>query len=206
MKGGIAAFVHAAEMLDELGIDLAGDLILQTTIEEEDGGVGGVLSALERGYQPDAAVVSEPWEVPNVGIASAGAMYLRITVPGKSSHAARGHEGVNAIEKAALILDSLVDLDEQRKAEISYEPVLNRDPDADSTNLNVGTLHSGEWPSTVPGEAVMECRIGWPPGEARPEIREQVLDAVDAAVAGDEWLSSHPPEVEWFAGTPTRTR
>ncbi|AUV84003.1 hypothetical protein C2R22_14640 [Salinigranum rubrum] len=74
MKGGIAAFVHAVEMLDELGVELAGDLILQTTIEEEDGGVGGVLSALERGYQPDAAVVSEPWEVPNVGIASAGAM------------------------------------------------------------------------------------------------------------------------------------
>jgi acetylornithine deacetylase len=198
MKGGVAAFVHAAEMLAEQGVDLAGDLLLQTTIEEEDGGVGGVLSALERGYQPDAAVISEPWGIPNVGIASAGAMYFRVTVPGRSAHAARGHEGVNAIEKACRVVESLVELDRERKARISYEPILNRDPDADSTNLNVGSVRSGEWPSTVPGEAVLECRIGWPPGETRPEVREQVLDAVDAAAADDEWLSAHPPAVEWF--------
>jgi acetylornithine deacetylase len=198
MKGGIAAFVHAVEMLDDLGVDLAGDLVLQTTIEEEDGGVGGVLSALERGYQPDAAIISEPWEIPNVGIASAGAMYFRVTVGGRSSHAARGHEGVNAIEKALPIIEELVALDRERKERIRYQPILNRDPDADSTNLNVGTFHSGEWPSTVPSEAVFECRIGWPPGETRPEIREQILDAIDAAVEDDPWLSAHPPDIEWF--------
>jgi acetylornithine deacetylase len=79
MKGGIAAYLTAVRASDAVGVELAGDLILQTTIEEEDGGVGGVLSALERGYRPDAAVVA----VPNVGVASGGVMYFRVTVPGR---------------------------------------------------------------------------------------------------------------------------
>jgi acetylornithine deacetylase len=200
MKGGIAAFVHATEMLSEQGVDLAGDLLLQTTIEEEDGGVGGVLSALERGYRPDAAVVPEPWRIPNVGIASAGVMYFRVTVQGKSAHAARGYQGVNAIEKAVSLVDALADLDRARKQRISYQPAVNRDPEAEGnvTNLNVGTIRSGDWPSTVPGEATFECRIGWPPGEERPAVRQQILDAIDAVVADDEWLTKHPPEIEWF--------
>jgi acetylornithine deacetylase len=200
MKGGIAAYAHAVETLLDLGVDLAGDLVLLTTIEEEDGGVGGALSALERGYRPDAAVISEPWRIPNVGVASAGAMYFRIRVRGKSAHAARGHEGVNAIEKAYRVIESLVALDAERKARISYDPIVNRDPAAEghATNLNVGTIRAGEWPSTVPSEATVECRIGWPPGETRPEVREQVLDAIGEAVDDDEWLSEHPPEVEWF--------
>lgn len=200
MKGGVAAFIHAFESLQELGVELAGDLILQTTIEEEDGGVGGLLSALERGYQPDAAIITEPWMIPNVGIASAGVMYFRITVPGKSAHAARGYKGVNAIGKAYKIYEALDALDQERKARISYEPVLNRDPDAEGnvTNLNVGIINAGDWPSTVPGQAVMECRIGWPPGETRDEVRDQIETAIQNVIRADDWLSSNPPRLEWF--------
>lgn len=43
MLGGVASILIAYEALDELGIELSGDLTLQTTVEEEDGGVGGVL-------------------------------------------------------------------------------------------------------------------------------------------------------------------
>lgn len=200
MKGGIAAFVHAFRALEALDVDLAGDLILQTTIEEEDGGVGGMLSALERGYRPDAAVVPEPWGIPNVGIASAGVMYFRVTVPGKSAHAARGYKGVNAIGKACHLYEALDDLDRERKARISYEPATRRDPAAKGnvTNLNVGVIDSGDWPSTVPGEAVMTARIGWPPGETRDEVRAEIEGVIEEAVAADEWLSEHPPTVEWF--------
>ncbi|WP_227380268.1 ArgE/DapE family deacylase [Haladaptatus halobius] len=200
MKGGVAAFIHAFESLQELGVELAGDLILQTTIEEEDGGVGGLLSTLERGYQPDAAIITEPWMIPNVGIASAGVMYFRITVPGKSAHAARGYKGVNAIGKAYKIYEALDALDQERKARISYEPVLNRDPDAEGnvTNLNVGIINAGDWPSTVPGQAVMECRIGWPPGETRDEVRDQIETAIQNVIRADDWLSSNPPRLEWF--------
>jgi len=41
------------------------------------------LSVLERGYVPDAAVIAEPFDLPNVRIAGAGVMYFRVEVPGK---------------------------------------------------------------------------------------------------------------------------
>lgn len=200
MKGGLASFIHAVRVLDDLDIDLRGDLFLQSTIEEEAGGAGGLLSVLERGYQPDAAIIPEPYQIPNIGIASAGVMYFRVTVEGKAAHAARGYKGVNAIVKMSAIVDALDELDRERKQRISYEPVVNRTPEAagEVTNLNIGNFDAGDWPSTVPNRAVIECRIGWPPGETRADVREQVEAAIDDVVASDHWLGDHPPTLEWF--------
>jgi acetylornithine deacetylase len=200
MKGGVAANVFAVEALRALDVELAGDVIVESTIDEEAGGTGGALSALERGYQPDAAIITEPYHVPNVGAASAGAMYFEITVPGKAAHAAHGFNGVNAINKATKIVEALDELDRARKDRISFPPAVNQYPAAEGevTNLNVGIFDSGDWPSTVPPEATIECRIGWPPGETREEVRQEVIDAVDAVVSEDEWLSAHTPAIEWF--------
>jgi acetylornithine deacetylase len=200
MKGGIAAYLTAVAALDALDVRLAGDLYLQTTIEEEDGGCGGVLSALERGYRPDATVVPEPYGIPNVGIASGGAMYFAVTVPGVAAHAARGHKGTNAFEKAIVVYEELDRLDRRRKHRTSFRPIVNRNPDAEGeeTNLEVGIVDGGEWPSTVPDEVVLKGRIGWPPGESRSDVREQVEAAVDRAAAADPFLATNPPDVEWF--------
>lgn len=200
MKGGLASVLIAMEALDEAGIDLGGDLIFQSVIEEEDGGVGGTLSALERGYVPDAAVIAEPFALPNVGIAGAGVMYFRVRVPGKSVHAAWGHQGVNAIGNATRVYRALERLDAERKAWTDYPPAYRGEPDLEGnvTNLNIGTIEAGDWPSTLPSEAFMEGRVGWPPGESRAEVRSQIEDAVADAAAEDEWLADHPPEVEWF--------
>lgn len=200
MLGGVASMLFAYEVLNDLNINLSGDLTIQTTIEEEAGGVGGVLSALERGYQPDAAIITEPSGIPDIGMASAGVMYFRIRIPGKSSHAARGYEGVNAIGKAVKIYNALDALDKNRKARISYEPAFRKNPRlrGHETNLNVGIIESGDWPSTVPSDACLECRIGWPPGETREEVRAEVKQAIDNVVESDAWLSENPPELEWY--------
>ena len=200
MLGGVAAVLVAAEVLVEADVDLAGDLTVQTTIEEEDGGVGGVLSALERGYVPDAAIITEPSGLPDLGMASAGVMYFRVTVPGRSAHAAYAHDGVSAFGKATEVYRALDELDRERKARTDYEPAYRNHPEmaGHETNLNVGIVEAGDWPSTVPAEATMECRIGWPPGESREDVRRQVEEAVAAAAEADDWLAEHPPTVEWY--------
>ncbi|WP_254546955.1 ArgE/DapE family deacylase [Halomarina pelagica] len=200
MKGGLAACLVAMRALDEAGVELGGDLVFQSVIEEEDGGVGGTLSVLERGYVPDAAVIAEPFRLPNVGVASAGVMYFRVRVPGKSVHAAWGHQGVNAIGNAATVYEALEALDAERKARIDFPPAYQGEPDLEGnvTNINVGTIEAGDWPSTLPSEAVMHGRVGWPPGETRAEVRAQIEAAVAEAAADDEWMRDHPPEVEWF--------
>lgn len=204
MKGGIACFIYAYEMLQELGIELAGDLTLQTTIEEEAGGVGGVLSALERGYRPDAAIIPEPSGVPKIGVASAGVRYLRITVPGKTAHAAYQFLGVNAVWKAMQIYQAIEKYHDNLNERIGdYQPAVNQYPEAKGSAANI-TLSDisvpGSWTSTVPGEAVMEFRIGWPPSAEmdRSEIKAEVSDVVAGVTADDDWLAEHPPDMEWF--------
>ncbi len=200
MKAGLAANLFVARALRESGVELSGDLLLQSTIDEEAGGTGGVLAALERGYRPDAAIIPEPFGVPDIGIASSGVMYVRVTVEGQAAHAAYGYDGENAVDRLARVVTALEELDRERKARVDYQPAVNQDPAAEGavTNLNAGIVAGGDWPSTVPAEATVECRVGWPPGETREAVRSQVETAVDSVVAEDDWLAEHPPDVEWF--------
>jgi len=92
-------------------------------------------------------------------------------------------------------------LDTERKARIDYEPAYRANPGlkGNVTNLNVGTIEAGDWPSTLPpSRAVLEGRIGWPPGESRAEVRSQIEETIAEAAANDDWLADHPPTVEWF--------
>jgi len=200
MKGGLAAVLTAVAAIRESDVDLAGDLIVQSTIEEEAGGTGGALATIERGYLPDAAVIAEPFGLPNVGIASAGVMYFEVTVPGVSAHAAWGHEGDNAIGNATLVYRALEELDRERKARIDYEPASRANPELEGnvTNINVGRIEAGDWPSTLPGRATMRGRVGWPPGESRAAVRDQVETAVAGVTDRPEWTVDAEPTVEWF--------
>jgi uncharacterized membrane protein len=49
MKGGVAAMLVAAEILHELQIPLAGDILFSTVVDEEIGGMG-TLAMVDRGY------------------------------------------------------------------------------------------------------------------------------------------------------------
>ncbi|ADD03696.1 peptidase M20 family protein [Natrialba magadii ATCC 43099] len=204
MKGGVAAMTMAYQALADLGVELDGDLTLQTTIEEEAGGVGGVLSALERGHQPDAAIITEPSGVPTLGVASAGVRYFRVTVPGKAAHTAFQFRGVDAVGEAFKIYQRLMDLYDERNERIEdYGPAINQYPEAEgrTTNLSLTNIEvPGSWTSTVPGEAIMEYRIGWPPSaeQTHEDIEEEVAAAIAEVVDEDEWLSENPPELEWF--------
>jgi len=199
MKAGIAAMFFAVQALQELDIHLKGDVQLETTIEEEDGGVGGNLFLRLVRPKVDAAINPEP-TMHNLGVASGGVMYFRVTVKGVPAHAAAAHFGVNAIEKMMLIVNTLRDLNLKRQKETSFDIVEKSFPRMKGyvTTINIGTISSGDWPSTVPAKATLECRIGWPPGETRKEVRKQVEDAVSAAAKNDEWLTQNPPVINWF--------
>jgi acetylornithine deacetylase len=59
MKGGIFSSYLALKILKDLNIQLKGDVIFQSVVEEESGGAG-TLSTVLRGYKADAAIIPEP--------------------------------------------------------------------------------------------------------------------------------------------------
>lgn len=59
MKAGVAAQASVLAALHLAGVSLAGDVLLQSVVDEEWGGGGGTLAAMLRGERADAAVISE---------------------------------------------------------------------------------------------------------------------------------------------------
>ncbi len=195
MKAGLVANLMAARALAEVGVELRGDLTLQSTIEEEAGGGGGTLALFVGGSIGDGVLITEPTQL-GFRIGSGGVVYFRVTVPGRTAHAGNAHLGVNAIHHLLPIYAALEALDLQRAK--TRAPLFEKGSYGRSCHLNLGVLRAGDWPSTVPGRAVLEGRLGFLPGERMEAVRRQLEDAVEAAAVGDAWLEEHPPEVEYF--------
>lgn len=195
MKSGLIANYYALKAILDSGLKLKGDVQLQSVIEEEAGGSGGTLGLLVKGYRADGMVFSEPMGF-NLMVATAGTCYFRVKVKGKPAHGGEAHKGVNAAGKMVIIYHALEALERQRAAQVHY-PLFDRWL-GQSAELSVGSFHSGNWPSTVPGLAEIECRISFIPGEKLSDIRALVLKTIQDACREDPWLKEHPPEVEFF--------
>lgn len=195
MKAGLVANLYALKILANAGLAPRGHVMLQAVVDEEAGGAGGTLACLEAGYRADAMICAEPHDL-NVTIAHAGVAYFRVRVAGKPAHAAQAHKGVNAIAMMMPIVNALVELDELRGREAVFE--LIGQGSGRSCHLNVGTLKAGDWPSSVPAEAEIECRIGFVPGERLVDIRRLVEETIAAVAAGHPWLADHPPAITWY--------
>jgi acetylornithine deacetylase len=195
MKGGLVTHLMALDALAELGVELQGDVSVAATVGEENGGLGA-LSTILRGYRADAALITEPTRLALVP-AQGGSLVFRLTVPGRSAHAAVRDRGVSALEKFLSLFEELATLEEERNATLShplYERLKNKVP------VNVGVVRAGSWASTVPESLVAEGRVGLIPGEEIEAFRETVADRIAAVAERDPWLRENPPKLEWFGG------
>ena len=195
MKAGLTAGVLAMKALLLAGFQPAGDVRFESVIGEESGGVG-TLTTLIRGVSADAAVIMEPTRLRMCPL-HAGALSFRLRISGRAIHASMKQFGVSAISKFQKVFDALEALDRARHERYDnplFEFKHNVAP------ICVGTLTAGDWPSTVPEELVAEGRFGVFPGEAIAEARAALSRCLEEAVHGDEWLTAHPPVLEWFEG------
>jgi len=195
MKAGLCAGIFAVDVLQRLGYTPARDVLIESVIGEESGGIG-TLTTIVKGYTADAVILLEPTSLELCPVQS-GALTFRLTVTGRSIHAAMKPYGVSAIEKFALLLNAINQLSDERHRNFKHE--LYEDPN-NIAPINVGTVRGGEWHSTVPEEVVAEGRMGVLPGESTEAARNAFEAAIQLTAESDPWLSQHPPRVEWFEG------
>ena len=193
MKGGNITNLMALKAIQSAGIKLKGNVIIESVVEEEAGGAG-TLAAIMRGYRADGAIIPEPSDLKIYPVAM-GSMWFRVRVKGYAAHGATAYLGVNALEKAALILNALKELQAKRSVQKSH-PLYRHMPIPFC--INVGTMRGGAWPSSVPVDAVMEGRMGVSPDETIEEAKIQLEEAIQKIAASDDWLKDNIPEIEWF--------
>ncbi len=195
MKGGLVSALAALAAIRTAGVRLARPLALHAVAGEEDGGLGA-WATLARGHRGDACVIPEP-TAGAVVTAAAGALTFRLRVTGAAAHAAMRDRGVSAVELFAAVHADLLafEADRQRGADPRFGEA--RYP----FGLSVGTVHAGDWASTVPDLLVAEGRYGVRLGEPVPDARHALEERVAAFCAGHPWLAAHPVAVEWTGGS-----
>ena len=195
MKAGLTSAVCAVEALRNLGVRLQGDVLLESVIGEESGGVG-TLTTLVQGWRADSAIITEPTRLRSCPL-HAGALSFRIRIPGRAIHASMKRFGVSAIEKFQQVFQAIEDLDRLRHLRY-HNPIFEF---ADNVApISIGTVAAGDWLSTVPEMLVAEGRFGVFPGETVAAARAALWATLESVTAADPWLREHPPTLEWIEG------
>ncbi|MFC5452119.1 peptidase [Paenibacillus aestuarii] len=193
MKGGTSALLLAIEALQGVGVQLKGDVILQSVIEEESGGAG-TLAAILKGYQADAALIPEPTNM-RIFPKQQGSMWFRLEVKGRSAHGGTRYEGVSAIEKSMIVVRHIQELENARNTRIT-DPLYAHNPIP--LPINIGVIQGGNWPSSVPDTVKLEGRMGVAPEEKLDEAKAEMTAWLARLAEKDPWFVQHPPVLEWF--------
>lgn len=169
MKGGIAAAVHALDVLRRAGVEPACDLVFQLVADEERGGALGMKELAAAGLLAgDACLVPEPTGMA-VCVAERGVVTITLTVHGRPAHAGNPRAGLSAIEKAASVVLALHAADFG-----GTHPLLG------SPSANVGTVHGGSGSNTVAERCVLEVDRRILPGATPEEVEAEIRAKIDA--------------------------
>lgn len=191
MKAGLAANLFAMDALTRLGLQPAGEVYLQSVVEEECTG-NGALACLQRGYRGDAAIIPEP---SGEGLTSAqvGVMWFQVKVRGKPAHVAVAGTGANAIEACWPLMQALHRL-EHAWNERGHEAFAGH---KHPINFVVSKIEGGDWTSSVPAWCTFDMRIGLFPGQKLADVRAEVEACIARAAEADPFLRGNPPQVSY---------
>jgi len=184
-KGQVVTALLALRAVRELGLRLRGDVEAQFVIEEEAGG-NGSLAAIAAGRRADAAVVLEPTGLV-VRSSNRGAAWFKLTVEGRSVHMGRYNEGVSAFDEMRRLIPVLEEFEARLRVASRGTPGFPDDPSP--VVVNIGRVRAGDWPSTVPGECLVEGGIAFLPNRTARQIEEEVLALLGARAT--PWSREH---------------
>jgi acetylornithine deacetylase len=182
MKGGVAAMIMGAVAARRAG-RLRGDVIVACVDGELQGGVGTV-HMLKKGVRADMAVVPEPYSTKHIITKHTGVMELAVHVLGRSVHISRMEQGINAIVKAARVVQAL------ETVKLTGQP----DPDLPGLpRLNVGTIIGGRGrelelrgANIVPDMCTIILDIRFPVSVTVDSAMADVRRALDGVAAADK--------------------
>jgi acetylornithine deacetylase len=203
MKSGMAAAVAALEILRTAGIQLRGDVLLASVVDEEAGGMG-TLAVVDRGYRTDGAIIPEPTDL-NVAPLCRGILWGRLTIPGRASHIEmpqphwRDGGAVDAIALGRTFLDAIDDLNTRWAANPAKRHPLLPLP----CQVCVSMLDAGEFPTAYAGQMRITFDAQYLPAEKdERKLGGRVkaeLEAFFAEIAQQNaWLRENPPTIEWL--------
>jgi acetylornithine deacetylase/succinyl-diaminopimelate desuccinylase-like protein len=169
-KAHLAIQLIVVRVLREMGLELSGNLIVSSTVDDEIGAWPGIGFLLDQGFEangfprPDYHIAGEPTGVYLCGCMARGRVWYEVTLKGRSAHGGNPKEGINAIEKAMALAEA-----------VKAFPV-QENPHMGADTINIGRISGGEAINTVPSGCLITFDI-------RPTVEREVVHSfVDGAI------------------------
>lgn len=176
MKGPIASMLITMLALKRAGVKLKGDIIFAGVIGEEERSEG-TEHLVKSGLKAHGAVVGEPSHY-EYAIGHRGLEWLEIRIKGKAAHGGVPHLGINAIEKAAALIER-IKKELYPKLEARYNEYMG------PSVMNFGVVQGGSQPSTVADACTIRIDRRYIPGETVASVLKEYQDIIDTMKGED---------------------
>jgi len=206
MKAGVAMNLFIVEALEQLKLRLAGDLIFETVVDEEFGGVNGTLAGRLRGYTAHAAVISEPSFL-RICAAQRGGRTAHITFSAKGG--ILNYDGATAgvVDQLTCFLAELRGFSDQRRRTAPPHPLYSGT--TDPVPVGITKIFTGPWGTSEPISTPDECKVElyWQlmPGETQADAEREFFAWFDSMLASAPQTFPARPVVEfpirWLPGS-----
>jgi acetylornithine deacetylase len=174
MKAGVAANAAVAMMLYELGIELAGDLTVESVVDEEFAGGHGTLAARLHSGGADAVLLPEPSNLVPYR-AHRGLRIARITLTGKGGVTFAGDTLKPAVHDLPALIQGIIEFGKQRNAGTVIPEAYASNPTPASWMIT--KVSANDWRDdarlAVPESAQVELFWEAMPGESQEAIESQ---------------------------------
>ncbi|MFP3904373.1 MAG: M20 family metallopeptidase, partial [Armatimonadota bacterium] len=185
-KGQLTTLYLVLQAIEELDIDIGGDVIGHLVIEEENGG-NGTIAMARTGETADAAINLEPSNFilyPQIR----GAVWFETTIYGRSGHSGTPGGTISALEKAIRATHIFrayhdVALAESRGQYPMFDGI------ADPAPLTIGEMKAGDWPAQSPQKAVFTGVLGILPDRTKEDVMKHLNEMM--AGCDDDWLAEN---------------
>jgi succinyl-diaminopimelate desuccinylase len=176
MKGGLAAMMITARILNGMKDRLRGKLLLQFAVGEEKGEPGTKHLLLNRGLKGDYAIVLEPTGL-RVATAEKGLAWFRVILQGRPVHGSVAEQGINAIEKAMKFANEIMKYN--RKIGRRSHPLVG------NAKCSVTMISGGTKENVIPESCslVLDRRIN--PEESGDRVEAEIRSILDRLASGD---------------------
>lgn len=205
MKCGVAMNLFVLDALRQLGITLNGDLVFESVVDEEFGGVNGTLAGRLMGYNGDAAIITESTGLRICPAQRGGRLaYITLHAP---NHGILGAVRASAIEQLRVVLNGVATFQDIRRRSVQVHPLYRHLPDPVPASVN--RVISAPWgmgePSNLPSECKLEFFWEAMPGETQADVEREFHVWFDALVAANPAVFPVPPTVDfpirWLPGS-----
>ncbi len=207
MKAGVAINLFVMQCVAELDLPLRGDLLFESIVDEEFGGGNGTLAGRLKGYNADAAIISEPSSL-RICPAQRGGRTAHITFrAGTGGVLQDGRFPSGIVPQLTSFLSSLPSFASQRNAGVRVHEMYAEH--SDPVPVSVTKVITSPWgykePITIPDKAQLEFYWQLMPGETQAEVEREFFNWLNHLVSSAPDIFPTVPEVSfpirWLPGS-----